>query len=121
MRLVSKVKGKSLFVKISGISSIFVFLAILIMAALGIYAMRELSLTTAVDMGEKKLRSDMASAEYIFDNEVGVLRLHNNNLVDQEGNSLYRQYDLVDRMSKDLGVVVTNFVRDGSDYGKQGD
>ena len=116
MRLLSKVNSKSLFIKISGISFVFVSLAILIMAALGIYAMRQLSLTTAIDMGEKKLRSDVASADYIFRNEFGSLSLNGNDLVDQNGNSFYRQYEIVDRISKDLGAVVTIFARNGSDY-----
>jgi len=116
MGLSLKAKANSLFIKISGISSVFVFLAILIMAALGISAMQYISLETAIAMGENKLKGDIASVEYIFNNEFGHFSMNGKDLTDQEGNPIYKQYDVVDRISKDLGIVVTVFVREGSDY-----
>jgi len=65
---------------------------------------------------ENKLKDAMASAESILSREYGSLSLKGKDLADKNGNSLYKQYGVVDRISKDLGVAATIFVRDGKDY-----
>jgi len=65
---------------------------------------------------EKKLKDAIASAESILKSEYGSLSLKGNELIDKNGNSLYKQYRVVDRIAKELGVAATIFARDGSDY-----
>ncbi|MCL1814716.1 MAG: methyl-accepting chemotaxis protein [Treponema sp.] len=116
MNVKAKQDGKGLLIKMLGISSAFVLLAIVVLAVLSTSAMQRLSLETAVQMGQNKLRGDMISFEYMVSHEYGQLRLRDGELIDQQGNSLYRQYKLIDRVSSDLGIVATIFVRDGNDY-----
>ena len=108
--------GKGLLIKITGISAIFVILAILVMAVMSIITMDKMSLDVAKLMGQQKLRGDMKSFQYELDNEYGQLRLVNNELVDQNGNPLKYQYDIIDRISKDMEIVATIFVKDQNDY-----
>jgi len=65
---------------------------------------------------ENKLKNAKVSAESIFSRECGSLSLNGKDLNDKNGNSLYKQYGIVDLISKDLGVEATIFVRDGADY-----
>ncbi|MDR3334956.1 MAG: methyl-accepting chemotaxis protein [Treponema sp.] len=48
--------------------------------------------------------------------EYGELALENGHLVDGQGRPMDERYDLIDKMSRDLHVVSTIFMRDGSDY-----
>jgi methyl-accepting chemotaxis protein len=65
---------------------------------------------------KSKLKDAMASAEFILSREYGSLSLEGKDLTDKNGNSLYKRYDVVDRISKELDVAATIFVRDGGDY-----
>ena len=65
---------------------------------------------------ENKLKDAIVSAESILNSEYGSLSLNGKDLVDKNGNSLYHHYGVVDRISKELGVKATIFVKDGSDY-----
>jgi len=65
---------------------------------------------------ENKLKDAMASAESMLNREYGSLSLVGKDLTDKNGNSLYGQYGVVDRISKDLGVAATIFARDGGDF-----
>ena len=65
---------------------------------------------------ENKLRKVMMSAESTLSQEYGSLSLNGKDLFDKNGNSLYKQYGVIDRISKDLGVASTIFVREGDDY-----
>ena len=111
-----KIKGKGLLLKISGISSIFVVISILVMAVLGILAMENLSLDIAIIMGENKLKGDMNSFTLELTNQYGLFRLRDGELIDKNGNSLKYQYDIIDQISSDLSIVATIFVKDGNDY-----
>ena len=107
---------KGLLVKITITTSIFVLFSILVLATLSTNSLKNLSLNTAIQTGESKLKDDVVSFVYIIATEYGQLTLKDSDLFDKEGNSLYHQYDIVDRISKDFGVVATIFVRDKDDF-----
>jgi methyl-accepting chemotaxis protein len=111
-----KVRKSSILAKIAGLSSGFVFLAIVILALISIYDMREISLETAVTVVESKIRGDVNSLQNKIAAEYGALRLENGTLIDRTGQPLDGRYDVVDNISKDLEIVATIFVRDGDDF-----
>ncbi|MDR0878575.1 MAG: methyl-accepting chemotaxis protein [Treponema sp.] len=106
----------SILVKIAGLSSASVFLAILILAVISIYDMRDISLETAVSVMESKIQGDVNSLQNKIANVYGALRLENGHLVDQRSQPLDGRYELVDQLSEDLGIVATIFMRDGNDF-----
>ncbi|MDR3333981.1 MAG: Cache 3/Cache 2 fusion domain-containing protein, partial [Treponema sp.] len=106
----------SILLKIVGLSSLFVFVSILVLALFSISQMRTMSLETAVTMVEKKIQGDMNSLRYMIKDQYGVLRLSNGHLLDERGQMLDERYDVIDAFSKDLRVVATIFIRDGNDY-----
>ena len=106
----------SLNIKLSIISTVFILLAITIFSIISVNSVSTSSLETAIIMGNDKLSSDLIHFENRIFNEYGRLRLVNNDLVGQEGVSLRHQHDLVDRLSSDLRIVATIFVREGNDY-----
>ena len=111
-----KTKGIGLLVKISGTSSFFVLLSILVLAIISIFAMQTLSLETALLMGKSKLNGDMATFKYMISEDYGHLSLRDTYLVDQNDSFINYQYHIVDRISSDLGIVATIFVREGNDF-----
>ena len=111
-----KINGKGLLLKITGISSIFVVVAIIVMAVLSIVFMESLSLEIAINMGDNKLRGDMRSFNFALSEKHGILHLVNGDLLDKYGDSIEYDYGLVDQVSSDLGIVATIFVREGDDF-----
>ena len=109
-------KGLGLLVKISGTTAIFLLVSIVVLAVLSIIAMQNLSMETAVIMGEKKLRGDLKTFEYMVNQEYGHLTLRDDHLWDTHGNFINYQYGLIDRISADLNIVATIFIRDGDDF-----
>jgi methyl-accepting chemotaxis protein/ActR/RegA family two-component response regulator len=106
----------SLLVKMTGISVIFVMLAILAFSYISINAVQTASLETAVMMGKDKLSSDMLIFETRLSNEYGQLSLVDDDLIGQNGNSLKHQYEMIDKISSELGISATVFIRDNDDF-----
>ena len=112
----SKKESKGLLIKMVGTSSIFVLLAVVVLAVLSVIVMKNLSLETAIIMGKEKLKGDMASFKSRLDREYGRLYLRNNFLVDQDDSFINYQYGVVDQVSAEMGIVSTIFVRQGDDF-----
>ncbi|MDR1302867.1 MAG: Cache 3/Cache 2 fusion domain-containing protein [Treponema sp.] len=106
----------SILIKIAALSSGFVFIGIMVLAFISISSMRTISLETALIMARNKIRGDIASFQNTLKNNYGNLSLNNGTLVDQHGEALNERYDLVDKVSEELGIVATIFVREGNDY-----
>lgn len=64
----------------------------------------------------KKLDGDISSVKIYMDYYIGELRVENEELVHEEGESIADHYEVVDAISEDLGIVSTIFVRKGNDY-----
>ncbi|MCL1958778.1 MAG: Cache 3/Cache 2 fusion domain-containing protein [Spirochaetes bacterium] len=112
-----KKKGRiGILFKISSITAIFVLLAVLALSVFCINTMESVSLETAELMGKDKLKGDIASFGLIIEQDYGALRLQNNDLVDQKGNSLKYDYNVIDNVSSMLGIQATIFLKEGNDY-----
>ena len=115
----SKVMNKirlSLLVKLSGISSTLVLVAILTLAFLSIRSIQSSSLDTAILMGGYKLEGDIASFQFKIAQEYGELWLIDGALVDSNGTSIRYDYRIVDQIASSLGVHATIFVRANNDF-----
>jgi len=105
-----------LLIKLSSISIAFILLAISILSYISIRSVQASSLETAVLMGKNKLTGDIVHFAHRLSTEYGQLSLKGDDLEGQNGVSLKYNYELIDELSVDLGIVATVFVRDGDDY-----
>jgi len=108
----------SLLVKMTSISVIFVFLAVLVFSYISIKAVQTASLETAVLMGIEKLNSDMLIFETRLGNDYGRLSLVDGDLVGRDGKSLKHQYEMIDKISSELGISATVFIREDNDFSR---
>jgi methyl-accepting chemotaxis protein len=106
----------SILLKIAGLSSGFLFLAVFGLAVYCISQMRSVSLDASTIIVQDKLRGDINSIKYILKDAYGELRMENNRLVGDQYGSFYGQYDVIDQISKDLSVTATIFEKVDSDY-----
>ena len=111
-----KNKKSSLIVKLSSISTLFILGAIVIFSVISIRSVQKTSTETAVIMGMNKLIGDMIHFESMIFNEYGQLSLRGDDLVGQNGVSLKYQYELVDKLGSETGVVATVFIREAKNY-----
>jgi len=109
-------KGRGLFIKTIGISSLILFISLLVLGYLSLYSKQQLALQTAIAMGEKKLKGDMVTFEHLIMQKYGNLSLKDGKLVDSNGVHVSYRYDVVDSMSSELDVVATIFVKENDDY-----
>ena len=111
-------KGKqvSLSIKLSGIFTVFILLAITGFSIVSIRSLETSSLEIAVTVGNEKLSGDLIHFEERLSAEYGQLSLNNGELVGRQGVSLKYQYDLVDKLSSDLGIVATIFIKENNDF-----
>jgi len=105
-----------LLVKLSSISIAFILLAISIFAYISIHSVRTSSFEAAILMGKNKLTGDILHFAHRLSTEYGQLSLKGDSLEGKDGVSLKYNYDLIDELSNDLGIVATIFVLDGDDY-----
>ena len=105
-----------LLLKITGISSVLLIIAIVILAVFRIISTQSASLGSAIVMGQKKLQGDISVFEEKLKQEHGQISLRNGNMVDARGNSLKDDYKVVDHISKNLGVQATIFMKEAQDY-----
>ena len=111
-----KARHIGLNTKISGTFTIFILLALTVFSIVSVRSVHKSSLETAAIMGNNKLSSDFLYFEYTLNDEYGQLSIKNGNLVGQQGVSLEYQYELIDKISSELGIVATIFIREGDDY-----
>jgi len=105
-----------ILIKVSGITTVFVLLSILVLAILSINTMETVGLEAAVLMGKDKLKGDMAAFELILKLEYGIFRIENGDLVDERGESLKYNYNAVDQVFSILGIHATIFIKEQDDY-----
>jgi len=113
-----KKKGKriGILIKISGITIVIVILTVLVLSIISITTLKSVSHKTAVLMAEEKIKGDIESFRLMIENEYGDLRLQNGDLIDQQGNSITHNYEIVDKASAAMNILATIFISDQSDY-----
>jgi len=112
-------KNTSILVKLSGVAAFFLPLTFVIFSVISVRSVRTSSMETAFIMGQEKLEGDIMYFESMIFNEYGKLSLRDGQLVGQKDTlilPLGYQYELVDRISADIGIAATVFVKDGNDY-----
>jgi methyl-accepting chemotaxis protein len=114
--IVKKHGNIGLLIKLSSISILFIILAISAFSFVSIRSIQKSSLETAVIMGKNKLTGDMIHFANKLNIEHGQLILQNGELTGQDGSNLKYQYELIDELSSDLGIVATIFIKDDQDY-----
>ena len=87
-----------------------------VLVGLSIYLVQGTARLTVLEMAQAKMRGDIAAAEFYLQQFYGELQLSGRELQDSSGVPLAGRYEVVDRISLDLGVVATIFVRDGEDF-----
>jgi len=109
--------GKAgLQLKIVGLSSIVLVIAIFVTQIMGTHDMHRLSLDTALTMGSRALTGYKFFLESMVKEHYGKLRLANNQLVDQNGNNIANDFTVVDFVAKAVSTQVSISVRDGNNF-----
>ena len=111
----TKVK-RSLLLKIAGISSVSLVIAISILAVMAVHTVQTSSRETAIIMGTNKLKGDIVSFGNMLAQAHGKIHLANKELIDEYGKSIKYDYNIVDEASRSLGVHATIFIKDNEDY-----
>ena len=112
-------KNTSILVKLSGVAAFFLPLTFVIFSVISVRSVRTSSMETAFIMGQDKLEGDIMYFENLIFNEYGQLSLRDGQLVGLKDTlilPLGYQYDVVDRISADIGIVATVFAKEGNDY-----
>ncbi len=84
--------------------------------AIGIPAIRSIGHDSALSMGRLKMSGDVEALRSYFEFAYGELRLRDGRLVDASGEGIENRFEVIDRVSAELGVVATVFVVDGEDF-----
>lgn len=106
-----KIKTKVILITLSGI-----FLLSILLSVVSLYRMGKLAKDISSEVLLEKLKGDLNSTNIYIRNYYGELNFQNNILVDSKGNSLERNFEVIDMISKDLNVVATIFVKQGNDF-----
>jgi len=109
-------KGRGLFIKTIGISSLILLASLVVLGYLSLYSKQQLALQTAIAMGKDKLEGDITSFERLIEDKYGKLSLKDGKIVESNGNPISYKYDVVDEISSELKIVATIFAREKDDY-----
>jgi methyl-accepting chemotaxis protein len=109
-------KGRGLFVKTIGISSLILLASLGLLGYLSLYSKQQLALQTAIAVGKDKLNGDIISFERLAMMKYGKLGLIDGKLTDSNGNIISYKYEVVDEISSELNIVATIFVKEKDDY-----
>jgi hypothetical protein len=77
-------RGSSILLKIAGLSTAFIFLAMLILAVISINSIKKVSLETAESVVRSKITGDLYSLRSMIKNQYGTLRLENGRLLNEQ-------------------------------------
>jgi len=102
--------------KISGIAIFFVLLGVVALTIFSIDSMQDVGRESAVMMGKERIKGDIVFFKTMIEQKYGELRLQDGELVDQRGNSLHYQYEVVDNASEIMDIVATVFIKEKDDY-----
>ena len=107
---------KKILVKTIGVSSLLLLAALLLLGYLSLTSKQKLAVQTAISMAESKLKSDTFSFRLLLSQEYGEFSFRNGDLLDSKGDSIKYKYDTLDRLSRELDIVATIFVRENNDF-----
>ncbi|MDR0908336.1 MAG: methyl-accepting chemotaxis protein [Spirochaetaceae bacterium] len=102
-------KKLSIQFKMNALSSLLIFVSLLILAFLSVYTIRDLALDTTTSLTKRQLKGEMNVLKRETVETYGALSLSGDMLLDQNGQSLEGRYDMVDQVAKDLAITTTLF------------
>jgi len=102
--------------KMSSITILILLLTVVALSMTSIITMKSVSHKTAVLMAEEKIKGDIESFKLMIKDEHGELRLKDGDLIDQQGNSMTHNYEIVDKASATMNILATIFISDQGDY-----
>lgn len=106
----------SLKQQINGLVFNVLFVMAILLSGLSIWS----TITIAEDLTSHtmnmKLSGDIHAMQEYISSRYGVLKLADEHLIDSNGQPLAGKYDIVDKISEDLGVVTTIFERTDNDF-----
>jgi methyl-accepting chemotaxis protein len=105
----SEKRQPGILIKIAGLSSILIFIAIAILTSVSMFYIRDLSFRTAVTIIESKLKGDLSTLSRRITEEYGILSLQNGSLYDERGRPLNVHPDVVNEVARDLDIAVSIF------------
>jgi len=111
-----KQRKTSIAVKITCLSSLLLFVTILVMTILGVYYMQNLAMATAVAEVSYRLNGGMIIFKKQINETYGALDFRNNQLVDSSGRSIEGHDEFLDNISRELDIAATIFVHDISGF-----
>jgi methyl-accepting chemotaxis protein len=81
-----------------------------------ITTLRSVSRQTAIQMGTEKIEGDIESFKLMIADEHGYLRLQDGDLIDQQGDSISYNYEIVDKVSATMNILATIFIHEKNDF-----
>ena len=84
--------------------------------AIGLRTIEESAMRTGTLATEQKLRGDINAAIWYITSAHGELILENGKLTNQQGDDISGNLALIDKVSKDLGVKATIFLKENDDF-----
>lgn len=108
--------GGGISAKLIGFMALAMLLVAGILLIISVSMVETTARSTVLEMTERKMRGDIRAAEAYIRHEYGQLRYDNGSIVDEQGVPMDGRYATIDRISSDLGVVATIFVRDSGDF-----
>jgi methyl-accepting chemotaxis protein len=81
-----------------------------------IYQMKSALEENSMEIFNKKISGDIVSANKYIQEYYGDLKLEDGDLVDSSGETVENDFDMVDEISQDLGIVATIFQKEGDDF-----
>ncbi len=95
--------------------TIIVLLAAVV-TGISLFAVESVSEEGVMTVSTDKVDADLNAAHMYVDEEFGTLELVDDELRDDAGDPVEGRFAAVDRITDELGVVATIFVRDGADF-----
>ncbi len=109
-------QSKGIMAKVLGLFAAVMLVLTGVLIILSMNVIRATARESVLEMASAKMRGDIRAAEFYVQQLYGTLHLDGNTLTDEVGRPVDGGFEVIDRISTDLGVVATIFVRDGDDY-----
>ena len=109
-------QGLTLKTRLIGIFTILIVITSILLTGVSYVYSGRMAENLATYTLEMKLNGDINAAKLYVDDHYGAMELAGEKLVDDNGKPIAGNYEMVDNVADDLGVVATVFVREGRDF-----
>ncbi|MBN2703949.1 MAG: methyl-accepting chemotaxis protein [Pontiellaceae bacterium] len=106
----------SLKTKMTGTFAVLVIFSCLILTVLSYANSKKMSKELTHHTLTMKMKGDISAAKQYVEKYLGSINPSENGLVDENGNLIEGNFEMVDTIQKDLGVVATIFAKEKNDF-----